>query len=158
MVALVQHVSRGAVAVHCTYLREDGRGKADVERPKAKFGPAGGGAVRFGWPSVGQPFGVAEGLETALTMTLACPISVWAALSANGIKKLILPPEASNVVICADRDASGTGQCGAHDAAARWLAEGRRVRLALPPRRDSDFNDVLIDRADAKVHEARHVG
>jgi putative DNA primase/helicase len=157
MVGLVQHVLRGGVAVHCTYLREDGSGKADLEEPKATFGPVGGGAVRFGWPSADGPFAVAEGTETALSVALACSIPVWAALSAGGIKKLILPPEASNVVICADHDASGTGQYGAHDAAARWLAEGRRVRLALPPRCDSDFNDVLIDRADTKVHEARHV-
>jgi putative DNA primase/helicase len=90
-------------------------------------------------------------------MALACSIPVWAALSAGGIKKLILPPEASNVVICADHEASGTGQYGAHDAATRWLPEGRRVRLAPPPRRDSDFNDVLTDCADAKINEARDV-
>jgi putative DNA primase/helicase len=157
MVALVQHVSRGAVAVHCTYLRGDGSGQADLEEPKATFGPVGGGAVRLGWPSTGEPFAVAEGVETALSVALACSIPVWAALSAGGIKKLILPAEASNVVICADHDASGMGEYGAHDAAARWLAEGRRVRLALPPRRGSDFNDVLTDRADVKINEARHV-
>ena len=54
MVALVEHVERGPVAVHCTYLRPDGSGKADIEKPKAIFGPVAGGAVRFGMPRAGN--------------------------------------------------------------------------------------------------------
>jgi putative DNA primase/helicase len=46
MAALVEHVEHGPVAVHCTYLRSDGTGKADVEKPKAIFGSVPGGAVR----------------------------------------------------------------------------------------------------------------
>ena len=57
----------------------------------------------------------------------------------------------------ADHDANGTGERAAHDAAARWLAEGRRVRIAMPPEPGADFNDVLIGRAAAKIDEARHV-
>ena len=133
MVALVEHVERGPVAVHCTYLRPDGSGKADIEKPKAIFGPVGGGAVRFGAPRAGEWLAVAEGIETALSVAVACSMPAWAALSAGGIKNLVLPPEATHVVICADHDASGTGERAAHDAAARWLAEGRRVRIAMPP-------------------------
>ena len=44
----------------------------------------------------------------------------------------------------------------AHDAATRWLAEGRRVRVAIPPESGADFNDVLT-RATAKINEARYV-
>ena len=68
MVALVEHVERGPMAVHCTYLRPDGSGKADIEKPKAIFGPVGGGAVRFGMPRAGEWLAVAEGIETALTV------------------------------------------------------------------------------------------
>ena len=157
MVALVEHVERGPVAVHCTYLRPDGGGKADVEKPKAIFGPVAGGAVRFGAPHAGQWLAVAEGIETALSVAVACSMPAWAALSAGGIKNLRLPPEATHVVICADHDANGVGERAAHDAAARWLAEGRRVRVAKPPAPDSDFNDVLTGQAAAKSNEARHV-
>jgi putative DNA primase/helicase len=54
MVGHVEHVLRGPVGVHCTYLRPDGSGKADVEKPKAIFGPIGGGAVRLS-PSCQRP-------------------------------------------------------------------------------------------------------
>jgi putative DNA primase/helicase len=157
MVALVEHVDRGPVAVHCTYLRPDGSGEADIEKPKAIFGPCGGGAVRLGAPRTGEWLAVAEGIETALSIAVTCSMPTWAALSAGGIKDLTLPAEATHVVICADHDASGAGERAAHDAAARWLAEGRRVRLAMPPESGADFNDVLRGRAVAKINEARHV-
>ena len=157
MVALVEHVERGPVAVHCTYLRPDGGAKADVEKPKAIFGPVAGGAVRFGAPHAGQWLAVAEGIETALSVAVACSMPAWAALSAGGIKNLRLPSEATHIVICADHDANGVGERAAHDAAARWLAEGRRVRVAKPSAPDSDFNDVLTGQAVAKSNEARHV-
>jgi len=157
MVALVEHVDRGPVAVHCTYLRPDGSGKADIEKPKAIFGPSGGGAVRLGAPRTGQWLAVAEGIETALSVAMACSMPAWAALSATGIKNLVLPPEATLVLICADHDASGAGERAAHDAAARWLAEGRRVPVAMPPEVGADFNDVLTGRAADKIDEARNV-
>ena len=151
MVALVEHVERGPVAVHCTYLRLDGT-KADVGgKAKAIFGPVAGGAVRFAMPREGEWLAVCEGLETALSVAVACALPAWAALSAGGIKNLVLPAEATNVVVCADHDASGTGERAAHDAAARWLAEGRRVRVAMPPEFGADFNDVL------KINEVCHV-
>ena len=119
MVSLVEHVERGPVAVHCTYLRLDGSGKADIGKSKAIFGPAAGGAVRLGMPRAGEWLGVAEGIETSLGVAVACTMPVWAALSASGIKNLVLPPEATHVVICADHDTSGTGE-----RAARKLPSG----------------------------------
>jgi putative DNA primase/helicase len=157
MVALVEHVERGPVALHCTYLRPDGSGKADVEKPKAIFGPVAGGAVHFGMPHSAQWLAVAEGIETALSIAVACLMPAWAALSAGGIKNLSLPPEVSHILICADHDTSGTGERFARDAAARWIAEGRRVRVAMPPELGADFNDVLTGHVVAKINEARHV-
>jgi putative DNA primase/helicase len=145
MVALVEHLEQGPVAIHATYLRPDGSGKADIPKreQKACFGPIAGGAVRLGTPRRDNWLGVAEGIETALSVAVACAIPVWAALSAAGIKNLVLPPDATHVLICADHDESGTGERAARDAAARWLAEGRRVRIAIPPLAGTDFNDVL---------------
>jgi putative DNA primase/helicase len=61
------------------------------------------------------------------------------------------------VVICADNDANGVGQRAATDAAERFLAEGRRVRIALPPKSGLDFNDLLRGSASARVDENRYV-
>jgi putative DNA primase/helicase len=154
MVGLVEHVTRGSVAVHCTYLRPDGSNKADTDPDKAIFGPVAGGAVRLGAPRPSEWLAVAEGIETALSIAVACSMPAWAALSAGGLERLVLPPEATHVVICADHDSNGVGERAAYGAASRWLAETRRVRIAKPPEPDTDFNEVLTAMAD---EETRHV-
>jgi putative DNA primase/helicase len=144
MVAAVACVpDRRIVAVHRTFLSADGRGKANVLNPKCSLGPVGGGAVRLA--PAGPKLVVAEGIENALTVMQAVGLPTWAALSAGGIARLILPPLplAAEVVIAADRDSNGVGQSKADVAAERWLAEGRRVRIALPPEAGVDFNDLL---------------
>jgi hypothetical protein len=145
MVSVVEHVDLGIVGIHRTYLRADGRAKAHLPRNQQKrtLGRIAGGAVRFGMPCAGEWFTVAEGIETTAAVVWACAMPGWAALSAGGIRALILPPEATHVVISADHDRSGTGERAAHDAAARWLAEGRRVRIAMPPERGTDMADLL---------------
>jgi hypothetical protein len=157
MVGLVEHVERGPIAVHATYLKTDGSGKADIEKPKAIFGPVAGGAMQFGTRHVGKLLAVAEGIETALSVAVACSMPVWAALSAPGIRSLVLPSEATDVVVCADNDTNGTGKRAAHDAAARWLSESRRVRIAMPPEPGMDFSDVLTSRTATKGNGARNV-
>jgi phage/plasmid primase-like uncharacterized protein len=58
---------------------------------------------------------------------------------------LILPalPLASEITICADNDASGLQ--AAYKAAERWCAEGRSVRIAVPPVVGQDFNDMCLE-------------
>ena len=141
MVALVEHVERGIVGVHRTYLTPDYR-----RRDRASLGPVGGGAVRLGEVRPDTWLCVAEGIETALSVTTACGIPAWAGLSAGGIRALVLPSKARMVLICADNDANGVGQRAAAEAAQRWLAEGRRVRIAMPPESDTDMADVLVGR------------
>jgi putative DNA primase/helicase len=145
MVAPVEHVTRGIVGIHRTYLTADYR-----RHDRATLGRIGGGAVRLGMPRAGEWLAIAEGIETALAVVAACGLPAWAALSAPGIRALILPPEATHVIICADHDRSGTGERAAHDAAVRWLGEGRSVRIAIPPEPGTDMADVLVE-------EARHV-
>jgi hypothetical protein len=152
MVALVEHVARGIVGIHRTYITDDRR------QNRAALGPIGGGAVRLGMPRAGQWLAIAEGIESTAAAVVACGIPGWAALSAGGIRMLILPPEATHVLICTDHDASGVGARAAHEAAARWLAEGRRVRIAMPPVPDTDMADALIaSNLDPKMMETRHV-
>jgi putative DNA primase/helicase len=159
MVGLVEHVERGIVGIHRTYLRGDGGGKADVPEDwqKRALGPTGGGAVRLGMPRLGEWFVVGEGIETILSVMTACAVPGWAALSAGGLRALILPPEASHVMVCADNDLNGVGQRAAHVAAERWLVEGRRVRLAIPPDAGADFNDLLCADAPAFTTGGLHV-
>ena len=147
MIALVEHVDRGGTAIHCTYLRPDGSAKADLpkDQQKAMFGPAKGGAVRFGNPRENEWLAIGEGIETTLSVVVACGLSAWAALSTSGMKNLILPPDAHMVLIAADNDPLGGGQRASRDAGQRFIAEGRRVRIATPPQTDTDFNNMLQD-------------
>jgi putative DNA primase/helicase len=156
MIGLVEHVNHRPTAIHRTFISADGSSKAAVEPDKASLGPVAGGAVRLAQVRAGQWLLVAEGLETTLSVMHACALPAWAALSA-GIKSLVLPPSANMVVICADNDANGVGHRAANAAAERFLAEGRRVRIALPPRSGLDFNDLLSGSASARFDENRHV-
>jgi putative DNA primase/helicase len=113
---------------------------------------ASGGAVRLAPALPNDWLVIAEGIETAFAIMQATGLPAWAALSAGGIERLILPASVRRVLITADNDANGAGAHAARTAAAGWLAEGRRVRIAMPPEPDTDFNDVLIGRTP-EVHD-----
>jgi len=133
---------RKVIAVHRTYLTCDGSSKAPVPAAKMSLGPIAGGAVRLS-PAC-RVLAITEGIETGLSVMLATGIPTWAALSAGGLEQLILPslPLAQEVIICADNDANGRGQKAANIAARRFLDDGRRVRIAVPPDIGADFNDI----------------
>lgn len=143
MVALV---TRGAdntpLAIHRTFLSHEGRGKAPVEPAKMMLGPCRGGAVRLREP--GEILMVGEGIETCLAAMQATGHPVWAALSTSGLRALDLPGCVLDVIVLADGD--DPGEAASRDCALRWTREGRRVRIARPPR-GLDFNDVLLGRA-----------
>jgi len=159
MVAMVTNgVDERPVAIHRTYLVPDGKGKAPVHPQKIMLGPCRGGAVRLGLVRPETWLVVGEGLETTLTVMQSCNLPGWAALSATGLKNIILPPEVGEVLVCADNDVNGVGQRAAHAAAERFIAEGRRVRIATPATPGADFNDVLCKKpATSSMDEVRYV-
>ena len=143
MVAVVTDGQSGiARAVHRTFLSEDGSAKANVSPQRMFLGPSRGGAVRLA--AATDQLMVGEGIETCLTAMQATGRPVWAALSAAGLRTLELPGAIREVIILADGD--DPGEAAALEAANRWKAEGRVVRIARAPR-GSDFNDVLLGRA-----------
>jgi hypothetical protein len=109
-----------------------------------------GGSVRLGRIRRDQWLAIAEGIETTLSVMQACRLSGFAALSADGIRSLVLPPEANLILLCADHDQNGAGQMAAYSARSRFRAEGRRVRVIVAPDHDSDFNDLLMQRDGAR--------
>jgi hypothetical protein len=151
--AMVSLVTRGPndepLAIHRTFLTRDGNGKAPVEPQKMMLGPCRGGAVRLGVPS--DVLLVGEGIETCLSGMLASGYPAWAALSASGLRALDLPPDVREVIVLADGDEPG--EAAARECAWRWSREGRRVRIARPPR-GFDFNDVLRGRTFRPVADA----
>jgi hypothetical protein len=140
--ALVALVEGGAgFAVHRTYLRCDGSGKADVTPSKAMLGAVQGGAVRLS--NGQQTLAVAEGIETALSLSsglLRTPATVWAALSTSGIRGLHLPDKPGRLTIAPDGDTAG--RKAANTLAIRGDALGWQVSL-LPAPDGRDWNDIL---------------
>ncbi len=125
--------------IHRTYLRGDGETKAPVSQAKMMLGKCAGGAVRLA--KAGKTLAIGEGIETALSVQQETGIPTWAALSTSGLKALILPSDVRGVVIFADADEAG--EKAAQEAARRFSAEGRTVRIARPPEGAGDFNDIL---------------
>lgn len=146
--ALVAQVQGGDdFAVHRTYLRADGTGKAALEPVKVMLGPVAGGAVRL-CEAQGR-LAVAEGLESALSLAsglLQRPASIWAALSTSGLRALRLPPDPGRLTIASDGDPAGAA--AAHALAERAHALGWAVSL-LPAPESRDWNDILTMKGDA---------
>lgn len=141
LVGLIEGLPR--LAVHRTYLRADGSGKADIDPPKAMLGAALGGAVKLTQAADG-PLVVAEGLETALSLAsglLGRPATIWAALSTSGMAGLRLPGGIPHrLTIAADGDQPGRES--AHKLAERASGLGWTVNLLIAPPQ-ADWNDVL---------------
>jgi hypothetical protein len=139
MVAAVQGANGHLTGLHRTYLRPDGRGKADVEPVKKMLGACRGGGVRLA--PAGRRLALCEGIETGLSIRQVCPdLPVWCALSAGNLDRLTLPAEVEEVVLVADRDP--VGLAAGQRAAQRYGASGRRIRLVELPS-GMDANDVL---------------
>lgn len=140
MVALVEGAER--FAVHRTYLRPDGSGKAAVEPAKAMLGSVKGGAVRLAH-GIG-PLVVCEGIETGLSLAsglLRGPATIWAALSTSGMQGFDLPPSPGRLTVATDGDPAGR-EAG-HALATRADALGWTVSL-LPAPNGTDWNDILM--------------
>jgi hypothetical protein len=148
MVAAVEHLEHGLVAAHRTWLAADGSDKATIRPERVTTGSVAGAAARLGALGADGCLAVAEGVESTLSaMELSCRPG-WAALSSTGLRKLILPAEAQDIIIFVDRDPDGAGERAARRVAGRWLGEGRKVQLVIPDRVSADANDLL--------REARH--
>ena len=140
MVAEVVGPDGAFLAVHRTFLRRDGSGKADVEPQRASLGSPWGGAVRL--DHLAEEIVIGEGIETCASAGRLLGLPAWAAISAGNLGKgVALPAEVRRVTIAADRDRPG--EQAARQAALRWQREGRTVRIARPDKPGCDFNDVL---------------
>jgi Toprim domain len=146
----------GPAAIHATFIKPDGSGKAGVDPPRQTYGSTSGAAIVMGRPIEGGDFIVGEGIETVLSpMTLAQRTGRYgpngppggAAMSAWGLRNLWLPPSIKRVLIAVDNDADGVDERAAKAAADRWGQEGRLVYITMPRTVGDDWNDVLRGRA-----------
>ena len=142
LVALVVNVDGNARAVHRTFIDRFTAKKTTRDPAKASLGPVWHNALRLQPLEPGRPLVIGEGIETAASAGLMIGAPAWAAISCGNLEHAMqLPPEATDIVIAADKD--DPGERAAQSAARRWQAEGRRVRIARP-NGPGDFNCQLL--------------
>lgn len=149
MVAVVRDGDGRPCTLHRTFLRPDGRAKAEIAKPRLLMRGGVGGeraAVRLGPHAEGAPLGIAEGIETALAASALHGIPVWAALNTSLMAKWRPPEGVSEVVVYADHDANYAGQAAAYTLAHRIACDDRLpyARVELPPEEGEDWNDMLL--------------
>lgn len=120
------------------WLREDGRGLADIAEPKKCQGNLYGNGVWFGRST--EILIAGEGMETILSLKTARPdIPMVAALTANHLAALKLPTGLKHLVIARDNDEAG--QRAAEQLSERAFIEGIRCNIIVS--RHDDFNTDL---------------
>lgn len=124
--------------------------KANIEPNKMTLGSALTNAVRFG----GEPketLGIAEGIETALTVHSILNIPVWACLGSTFLHRLKLPSNSTlkNIMIFADPDSAGAESLAkAQDTwSSRYNVIDRRPRNTT-----KDYNDLLMQDEQLTKH------
>lgn len=138
MVALMRDPVTGEpVGIHRTALTPDAR-KID----RKMLGKA--GAIMLSRSDdVTHGLGIAEGIETALSVLAAGWAPVWALGSAGSIAGFPVLNGIEALTVFADADEAG--QKAARSAAERYAAAGREAFVQTPP--EGDFNDILMEAA-----------
>ena len=138
LIAAVTDLNDTVTGVHRTWLDPLGQSKAPVATPRRAMGHLLGNGVRFG--RVDDTMVAGEGIETMLSLAELLPsLPGVAALSANHLAALALPPTLRRLYIARDNDSAGDH--ATHTLTERGQATGIEV-LTLTPRFD-DFNDDL---------------
>lgn len=138
MIAAVTDLAGRITGAHRTWLAPDGSGKAPVDTPRRAMGGLLGHAVRFG--AADDVLAAGEGIETMLSLRCALPATpMAAALSANHLAALLLPPTLRRLYIARDADAAGDAAV----AALTQCAEAAGIEALVLSPRTGDFNEDL---------------
>lgn len=145
MVCAMRYSDGVFAGVHRTWLALDGKDKAPLSPDRRMLGPTGGAGIWLGTDDAvrGAPdLVVGEGVETTASVCQAAGWPGIAAGSTSHMAGLRLPGDGKrNILIF--RDPGEPGLIAARAAAARWTADGHRVRIAHPTDADGDGNDIL---------------
>ena len=132
----------GVVAIHRTFLRPDGRGKADMDEPKRMLGNPGCGAVRWGGIPLDGILRLAEGVEDAASVMnfIGDGLFVWPVLGIERYQAVAIPESIHTVVIYSQHGVEAERAIAR--ATPHLTANGRQLVSKLPPHA-GDWNDLL---------------
>jgi len=138
LIAAVTDLSGTITGAHRTWLDPSGVGKAPIVTPRRAMGYLLGNAVRFGIAS--DIMAAGEGIETVLSLRSVLPnMPMTAALSANHLAALLLPPTLRRLYVVCDRDPAGHRAT----AALSERAQAAGIEALTLSATLGDFNDDL---------------
>lgn len=138
LIAAVTDLGGRITGAHRTWLDRSGQDKAPIGSPRRAMGQLLGHGVRFG--VVDEVMAAGEGIETMLSLRSVLPtLPMVAALSANHLAALLLPPTVRRLYIA--RDADPAGDAAMASLCQRAEATGIEVGSFLPC--FDDFNEDL---------------
>ena len=152
MVSAVRDCFGVLKTLHITYLLPEGV-KAPVTIPKKILSmPSKESMSGCSIPltKAGKMLAVAEGVETALSVSTGLRLPCWATISANGMRSLRIPNHVLYVLIMADKDRSEAGYKAALELQTRLRKQGCDARIFLPDMdipdnaKGVDWNDALL--------------
>ena len=150
MLALMRDIwTNEPKAVHRTALKDDGTGKSELPglgNAKKLLGPAKNAVMKLtSDDDVIEGLGIAEGIETALTLMCAQWHPVWACGAAGAIERFPVLPGIECLTVFADADR--TGMAAAEKCQEQWNAAGLECRILAAPDAGSDWNDTVRGKA-----------
>lgn len=144
LVALITDIhTNKPLSLHRTWITATG--KADVQPVRMLLGNHSiiNGVIRLTPDDeVNSLLGIAEGIETALSLALA-PLPVWATIDAGHLSKFHVLNGIQTLVIAQDKDPAGIA--AASTCAARWAGAGKTVYVTNQTQ--NDLNDVVMEAA-----------
>lgn len=150
LIGLLRDIDGNPSGIQRTFIKQDGSGKLDVDPPKASLGGVWGSCLHLSRAPDSDQLVLGEGMESSAAAGLMLGGgTVWAAMSAGNMRSgVTLPASFRTIIIAGDNDhltknGKRPGQEAAREAAKRWIAEGRTVRIAMPRTEGEDFADVL---------------
>lgn len=168
MTASIVRLGDGIVGCHRTWLTVRGDSsvvKAPLEDAKKSYGRIRGGFIplsrgesgkRMEDAVAGESCMISEGIEDGMTMAMARPlIRTISAVSLDNMMRLILPPAIEEIIIIGQNDAAGsTAAFRLEQVVETFRRQGRRVRVAMPPKGVKDFNELIRKDNPAKEETA----
>lgn len=157
MIAGFSNDAGETIAVHRTYLRPDGSGKAPVS-PQRKIWPSYEGAAIRLWrgesglsieaaakQGLRETLVLVEGVEDGLSVALSDPqYRVWCAGSLSNIANIRIPECVDEVIVCADNDwGKKQAQALLNRGVEAIISQSKAVRVARS-NRGKDMNDALV--------------
>lgn len=146
MIAMVSDGLGAGVTIHRTFLTLEGTKANGVGRSARKLMPGplpDSVAIRLSYENeflVPKVLGVAEGIETALSVRQMFGVPCWSLINSVMMAKWNPPEGVEKVIICGDNDKNFAGQAAAYKLANR-LADKVAVLVWIPDQ-VGDWNDV----------------